>query len=52
MTSGDAEMNAKFNDSRLKIEIEVKIGEKMKLGRQNLEELQKIWQEKIRSIRI
>ena len=47
MTSGNTEFNAEFNDTRLKIEIEVKIGEKKEIKntfwRENLEQLQKIW---------
>ena len=34
MTSGNAELNGEFNDIRLKIETEAKIGEKKKKTRQ------------------
>ena len=57
MTSEDAEFNGKFNRSRLKIQIEVKTGEKKKKNDirkwkfAKYEENFTIWEEKIHSIR-
>ena len=44
MTSEDAEFNDEFNRSRLKIQIEVKTGEKTRFASENLQNRNKISQ--------
>ena len=44
MTSEDAEFNGEFSGSRLKIQIEVKTGEKTRFASENLQNMKKISQ--------